>query len=937
MMYKKLVAALVLACHISVQAQEDYHFKIGEEELSGIDIYGINEDAYKTLWITTNNGLYSFDGYEFQRYKSTEQVSNSLFRPTFDYNGVLHCNNLSGQIFKVVNDSLVLAHQVPDSLLGSYTNFDFLPNNDLVISSKVLYRVKGDSIQQITKNYTPQSIPIRLTNGDLITKLTNSSALILSENGYDIYDLPYTLKNKSHFVQRKDQLYEINYLDGIYKLDTINEKLVGKKIMDTSPQTNIYTTSDYFWFAKATTGVQKIGFEDQVSSEVLFSDHFISFVFEDSEQNILLGTFKKGIIVLPKSALKMLKIPDDQQVSKISSGPSNSIFFGTYTGEVYGWNGEEFKLFDYSYNKQIELIEYFPDDEILLIEPFSAYDFKQQKLLAFFPGSTKDYARMGNRMYLVGTYKDLTTYQIENDSIKPIANYNTGRTSKVAYREESSEVIVNTIRGLYVINADGQEKKIQRNGKDFVVNDLVNYDGHILIATQNDGILKISGSATEEFINVDNNDLRSLDVKQIEINNDTIYVSLGNQLQVFDKDLRSIAVFGKSDGINFKILDFSVSPDYIWISSNGNISRINKSIFSEQEQLANDLLKIQGVEVLLNEENVDPSLPLEISEEEISFVIHAPSTSKNADLTYEYKLNDEKWNQNTFAQNIVRYQSLAFGDYEFTIRLKFKEEEIDRKTIVFQVRAPFYYETWFLLAVGLSIMLVFQLIYKKRLRTKTAQSKLQSELNISKLTALQSQMNPHFVFNALNSIQEYIITNEKKLAALYLGKFADLMRIYLDHSRVKEITLGEDLHALNLYLELEKLRFQNTLNYSIEVSESVDTNLMIPSFLAQPYVENAIKHGLFHKQTKRELKICIAIQDDLLQYSIEDNGIGRAASMEINKSRAGHKSFATEATRSRLELLNEGRQISIVEEIVDLKDEEGRAIGTRVTLIIPGS
>jgi LytS/YehU family sensor histidine kinase len=128
----------------------------------------------------------------------------------------------------------------------------------------------------------------------------------------------------------------------------------------------------------------------------------------------------------------------------------------------------------------------------------------------------------------------------------------------------------------------------------------------------------------------------------------------------------------------------------------------------------------------------------------------------------------------------------------------------------------------------------------------------------SELKALKAQMNPHFIFNALNSIQEYIILNKKNLASDYLGKFADLIRTYLNHSNRGLISLEEELKCLEMYLELEELRFEEKLTFVIDVAEDVNVStVFIPTMLIQPYIENALKHGLLHKKDNRKLKISI--------------------------------------------------------------------------------
>ena len=215
---------------------------------------------------------------------------------------------------------------------------------------------------------------------------------------------------------------------------------------------------------------------------------------------------------------------------------------------------------------------------------------------------------------------------------------------------------------------------------------------------------------------------------------------------------------------------------------------------------------------------------------------------------------------------------------------------------------------------------------------------LEKQFRASELKALRSQMNPHFVFNALNSIQDYIMSNERKLAGKYLGKFADLMRIYLEHSQMKVVSLREEIDALKLYLELEKLRFEDSLDYEIHISDQLDEETPLPSLLIQPYVENAIKHGLLHKNGDRKLHISIkeVPTEQILECEIIDNGIGRIKSREINKMRnPDHRSFATHATKSRLELLNHDRSLPIEEKITDLFDEKEISAGTKVTIRIP--
>ncbi|MFY8024801.1 MAG: sensor histidine kinase, partial [Sediminibacterium sp.] len=227
----------------------------------------------------------------------------------------------------------------------------------------------------------------------------------------------------------------------------------------------------------------------------------------------------------------------------------------------------------------------------------------------------------------------------------------------------------------------------------------------------------------------------------------------------------------------------------------------------------------------------------------------------------------------------------------------------------------------------------------KLLAAKVTAVEFEKDKTRMELTALKSQMNPHFIFNALNSIQEFIILNDKKKANQFMGKYADLVRSTLNMSDKESITLDEEIKTLELYLELEKLRFEDNFSYAIDVSRDLlERNYKLPAMLIQPYIENAIKHGLLHKQGAKNVNIQFnidSIDQSIIKCIIEDNGIGRVRSAELNSMRLKkHTSFSTGATQKRLELLNKGKENSIVVQFEDLKDSFDQAIGTRVTLRI---
>ena len=206
------------------------------------------------------------------------------------------------------------------------------------------------------------------------------------------------------------------------------------------------------------------------------------------------------------------------------------------------------------------------------------------------------------------------------------------------------------------------------------------------------------------------------------------------------------------------------------------------------------------------------------------------------------------------------------------------------------------------------------------------------------MQALRAQMNPHFIFNCLNSINRYIVKSDQATASLYLTKFAKLIRLILDNSNSKNVILSNELDALKLYIDMEALRFDKKFSYEIILAEGVPADsIELPPLIIQPYVENAIWHGLLHMQTVGHLRIRISLpSENMLQCVIEDNGIGREKARELkSKSATTKKSLGMKLTENRISLLNRHAQLNASVEIIDLVKEENEAAGTRVILNIP--
>jgi len=298
------------------------------------------------------------------------------------------------------------------------------------------------------------------------------------------------------------------------------------------------------------------------------------------------------------------------------------------------------------------------------------------------------------------------------------------------------------------------------------------------------------------------------------------------------------------------------------------------------------------------------------------------------------EVNDEN-KQAAIRQNFqIEYEKQKVADaieHEKELAIKEKDKQLNR-IIAFAAAT-------IAIIIFIALFLLYnryRLINQQKKSLNIAYEQLEesknNEILVSNLKALQSQMNPHFIFNALNSIQTLVLKGDVNNSYTYINKFADLIRKTLNFSELKWVNIEDEIQLLETYLNLEKLRFRDDFNYNIEIDKI--PNIKVPPMLIQPFVENALKHGLLHKETNRVVSLKLHF-DEVLICEVEDNGIGRKASALINERRdKSHKSFAISAITKRFNLLQENFDYNIGFEYVDLYEKE-QAIGTKVIIRIP--
>jgi streptogramin lyase len=327
---------------------------------------------------------------------------------------------------------------------------------------------------------------------------------------------------------------------------------------------------------------------------------------------------------------------------------------------------------------------------------------------------------------------------------------------------------------------------------------------------------------------------------------------------------------------------------------------------------------------------IDTAYNFTASQNNISFQFGQLLLQSNNPVNFEYRLNNGDWLE-TGSGGLVAFSNLSPNRYTLTVRVKNQQQEL---TINFVVHWPFYKTWWFILLVVAAVASVILYAVKRRIAFIRNQAALKQKIAETEMMALRAQMNPHFIFNCISSIDNFILDNDKENASAWLNKFAKLIRGILDNSKQEVIPFWKDWETLRLYTELEQLRADHTFTCSMEADDVLlSGHYRIPPLIIQPYVENAIHHGLKHRNdASGHLRIMARLQQQQLIFTIEDNGIGRARSAELKAfNKTAHNSYGMQLSGERVQLFNATPGNVI---ITDLKDAAGNAAGTRVEIIL---
>ncbi|MBK7966666.1 MAG: histidine kinase [Bacteroidetes bacterium] len=507
--------------------------------------------------------------------------------------------------------------------------------------------------------------------------------------------------------------------------------------------------------------------------------------------------------------------------------------------------------------------------------------------------------------------------------------------------------ILGTNSGVYLLNEQGNILNLFHPiFKDTRVDDIEKSNDKYFFATRGKGLVIIVGDSAYKVD--ESNGLCNNIIHRIAQGENSIWcASYNGASKVIIESLSpfrfSVSSIGYNEGLSDnEINDIAILNDTVWVATKKSIL-----FFDERSSFVNSTpplfhftsFKVNNFDVGLNEIG-----SLSHIANNISIGFEALSFKSYGKINYRYWLvNEADTFESVTSSRHVEFLSLKPGNYTFSVLVKNSSGTwtVAKESLKFTILTPFWQQWWFRLTLLFAIVLLAVYFMRLRIARVREQERLRTDFNkqlvMLEMKALRAQMNPHFIFNVINSIQDYILKNDARSAQRYLTKFAKLVRSILDNSVEGEVMLEGELEANKLYVELEQQRFDDKFEFELIISSDVDANsLLIPSMIIQPFLENAIKHGIRHLTGRGRLSLSVKRDDHTVYIYIEDNGVGRESATELNKINASeHISYGSLITSRRVEAYNKAHNTSIQLNIIDIFNELGKASGTRVELLIP--
>jgi len=941
------------------------HYTI-EDGLPSAEVYSAFQDSKGYIWFATDNGVSRFNGYEFTNFNTNNGLTdNTVFLITEDSKGRVWFGTFNLQLSYFENDSIYPYRYnklIADSIEASEAmkSFHVDEADNVWIGCQLIRGIlkiskRGILTQYISTPSQPKTGNIRVLNNG-IWGLKRNKALhgpnrtnINIQSNKKSINFQYKLKidiKKNHpwsfHCYSKDGQTTIVSTDKIIYHNNTTTPPIEIPFVKKQAINSVNIIDGFLWFCTRDNGTYKCKI---LENKLIIHDHYfknkaISRVFKDRENGFWFLSLNDGVYYMSSDQIKHLKL---------SSNPVTALEVDTNSRTLYT------AYLDGQISKQQITNKRVPIDTILksfLMLNTLKYDYFNDSLRYSYslPNHDKSSYTLYERFIPSAILIDSNyIYQCDNRELQIVKNkLLLFSSAKEGYPKIRHTSLIKNDDKIWIGTKDGirvyKDRKITspfKNNKylSSAITSMERLNNTILlIGTKNYGLLIMKNNSIIDIINKEKGLINNL-VQKIHVDNDkTIWVGTNNGLNKIKYQTPS------------KYNIFSITPKHGLIS--GDITAIKSYKNTIFVATPKGLIKFDKTKVKTN--YIPP--PVYITQ----FLVNSNSKTvkEGHQLTYkdnfiklhyeglnyrslgavEYKYRmlgvDTNWTSTTL--KFVQYPTLQPNDYIFEIKAK-NEDNIWSKpaTISFTINSPFWLTWWFIASeIGLGVLILF-LIFKYRENQLIKKGNIEKKMIELELKALRSQMNPHFIFNTLNSIQHFITLSDFRNTNKYIAQFAKLIRTVLNLSEKNTIIIQEEIDMLTLYMELEKMRFEEQFNYQIIIDPQVDPDYdTIPSMLIQPYVENAIWHGLMNKNKKGNIIIKISIEDNYLYCSIEDNGIGRKKAAEIKKKRnINHKSVGMSITKERLDFFNTEKDVNI--NTVDLVDSEGQALGTKITIKTP--
>ncbi|MEM6719892.1 MAG: histidine kinase [Bacteroidota bacterium] len=965
-----------------VHAQQPIFVHLTEkEDLPDKEFYNVLEDDKGFIWLAADKGLYRYDGKEFKLFSHPEQVGLSVFSLQKDAENTIWYTNLANQVFCVKDGEIQLFLNLKKYFSGSLPRIHL--HKDVLILSTIRKLLIVD--KKTKEILSEKSFEDYLFNSELfihkdtICFIDNTGSLVTIDEDFQLQRKPTELQYESEnriilFIDKINNNYVLikRYLNApeeyiLFDIAANNEiKIKLKDVIESELIHKVKAVQNEL-FVASNNGVHVYRIENGnfVLNQHLLPNVSVSDVLKDSKGNLWFTTLFEGMYVVPNLKLNVdFQIPNGNTIRKLQKGKSNELFLIGKQKEFYVFNHDTnvTKSFEKSDVADIKYVFYDDYKSLYYLQTTKAFqsltienntlNFRK----SYYPGVVKDHAIISKDSLLLATGATIMLTSMTNSSNNKIQRYYNERVRSYScfFNESTRKSYFGTVKGLFVFDADFTKSEITYQGNSIFIKEMVAAaDGTLWCLSFKNGIYQLQDNQVVQHITVEDGLLTNINsFMQSDLQHNVLWIAGDKGLQQFDLSTQIFKNLTKKQGIpSYEFTGLEIIEDKVYVSTLNDLFSFHSTAVFSNGSVQKPVPYITSVVINDSLTAVQDAYTIPHYNEKIEIAFNTNGFLSNETITYEYRLKEGSqeelaWQQETSRSNKVVYNKLAEGTYTFQLRAKNGDQFSEIREIQFTVLGVFYAQWWFYLIIMLTVCVLIWYYFKKQ--NKRLQEKQQLLLDkqnkeleniFLKLESLRSQMNPHFIFNALNSIQDYILNNEKKLARTYLVKFSRLIRLYLEHSQKDAISLEEELVALNLYLALEKDRFEDSFEYEVRIHNDLETQqISIPTFLLQPYVENAIKHGLLHKKQHRKLAISIALDEtqEKLICVINDNGIGRKASGIINDKKVFYpKSFSSDANAKRIELLNKTRTKPIHLHIEDKKDTANKASGTKVTLTIP--